>query len=394
MTNSPMRNLFPILSVVAGAACALFIGTIAGRSAAQPYLEVKNEFDELPAAEQKLILGKAESLQRKWETDPDDRRRLEAIHRAVSSDQDLDAKLRQFHQWWVELDSRQKSQLKEQGEFVDGWAEKAQELYLRTRFDADEIRVRFIEVKFSTRSFQAFLQSVIPEPPPAELKAGLDAFAGDGKECERILVQSLWIYGILTRSPSERPESSDLTADQLITFVESHLVSPEMRERYAQARNTFFKGAAPRPNDARTRVIVGAFLRSAIDHYDDIFKEKHLGDQRDNLVSVFVSLDRDRQSELLRRDPEHVQEILRRRLIEQRSAEEKDTAVAKLAEQLNDFSRYSRWRGFPSRQGFGRGDGRGKGDRGDRGGPDRHGGRNGSEGRPSPEGRPRDPQPD
>ena len=133
MTESVTSRLVPILCVGAGITTALLIGRGVRQTEAGPDLAVKAEFDQLPAAEQTLVLGKAESLQRRWDANPDEYRRLKDIHDAVTAEPELYDKLVRFHQWWLELDFGQKSQLKSDGQFAVNWPERTQRLDVETQ---------------------------------------------------------------------------------------------------------------------------------------------------------------------------------------------------------------------------------------------------------------------
>lgn len=391
MSDSPGSNIIPVLSVVAGAACAILIGSGLSNSGDGPEESVKSAFAKLSVAEQKLILGKAESLHRKWKSSPQDKDRLEEIHAAVTAQPELNGKLQRFHHWWVKLDSGQKRQLKQDGTFAENWADRASELYLGTQLQRHEISLKFGDsrITFTEKDFDSFLNAVIPNPQPADLTKRLALFSEEGQQCERVLVRSLWLYDDMRQRVNSLRKNDGEQATPVVDSVKifqavsDFLVTSEWQQKFIKDR-----GAAPRnplePVDGIPYWLPFFCLRKAIDHYDDQFKEKHFGGQRDDLLSVFVALSND-EPDLKKLDPDDVQGELRRRVIEEKSVQAKHTAVAQLAEQLNQFSRRPTYRWGP-----GRGMGRGRGDRPPGGGerrppdgpPDRNGsGRNGH-GRP------------
>ena len=366
MTRSAAGRIIPVLCVAAGVSCALLAGNAFRQTEAGPDLAVKAEFEELPAAEQTLILGKAESLQRRWEANPEEYRRLKDIHDAVTSRPELYDKLVRFHLWWLDLDFGQKSQLKADGKFVVNWPERTQRLYVETQLKPREITIKYIGLTFSEADYQAFLEDVIPDPVPEDLAEVVSELDGSDQQCERILAKSLWLFEHIQRPdfmqrPSRDPKpekESELTigVDVVQGAVEEHLVADDevAREKYQRALANFSRRPGDSngaPNTGGVYILMLTFVRSAVHHFDNEFRAKHLGDERTGLVTAFASLSEAERSDLLRRDPEDIQRYLRRRVIEEQSAQEKDPAVARLAEKLNRFAKMF---SYPSRPRSGR----------------------------------------
>ncbi|MEQ9411278.1 MAG: hypothetical protein RIK87_26430 [Fuerstiella sp.] len=381
MNESFRHRAIPLLCFLLGLGAAVLMVSFVGLHGAGADAEVQARFEQLPQAEQELILNKAAAYEKRWQSDPEERERLQRIHQATQADPALQEKLGRLHKWWLTLESGQKDRLKTaNGEFVDNWLQEAGDLFLETQNAPHEIAVKFVNVKFTEQALQQFLDEVIPSTAPSELQQRLEGLANADQECERTLARLIWLNDHLgrhfQRNGADRSTPGEPSLIAVRSAVEEYLVDSATRERFRRYREKYFREL--RADDPRFYFMVLPFVRAAIDHYDNRFKEKHLGNPKTSLVELFDSLDRETQLQLLRRDAAEAQKALERTLIQQKYAE--NPALAGLADDLRRVHTRPPFRGGFSRGGSSRG----RGERTDFGGPPREERGNGN--RPLPDG--------
>lgn len=381
MSPTAKDRVFPVLSLLAGFLLAMLLGVWLHQSQASADAQIRSQFAELEPAEQETLLNKAAAFKELQDRSPERFNRLKSIHEAVEADPQLDTRLRTLYDWWLTLDVGERNRLKKSGdEFVQNWVEEVQQVYMDTRNKPNEFNILLLRGR-STRpelfrtneaDFESFLAEVVPQDPPAELAKTLTGLDPVKDSCERTLAKIMWLQQQITslfRDPGR--SSGGVSVTVIERGVMDFLVESETRSRMENTRQQFlaqmnrFPQERPELRDKMWSAFVSmSVLRAAMDHYYQMFRIKHLGNQRASLMELFDGLDRNKQVALMHKDPSEAEEDLEKILIKQKYSE--NSAIAGIAEELRNQEEVRKLQSrFSSRSGFGGrgGDGRGRGER-------------------------------
>ncbi|MDG2131537.1 MAG: hypothetical protein P8K08_26305 [Fuerstiella sp.] len=441
MSNAMKNNLFPVLSVIAGASVTMLCaGWVERLDSPDSALRASiNKFDQLEPRQQQRLLTQAAGFESR---DSEYKERIISVHDAVSADPSLESKLRMLHDWWRPMDATQEAKIRSYEGDPAEWVHKVQQAYVASHASRNVIVIgirglrepsrpqgEWLAVDLTEQQFESLLNSLVPMKVPPELNSKLNGF-NPNDSCEITLTKIVWVlrqvrnsFGLLGRPDlSGHPPATGRPPQPAVpNFPVFDLVQIADVQSYFDTAEwellsqTFFKtrnDAEPvGDEDTRRRkaFLLGKCVGDGLRHYSRVFREKHLGDRNgdlrtlfendDNLVNVFEDGDRGMQLDLMTMDPGRAADSLKMERLkterERLSAEDaEDSAIAGLINDLTDLQRgwsfggrggMGRGSSFGSRGGFGRpdrDDNRGSRNRDDGRGEGRSGG-----GRPSRDGR-------
>ncbi|GAB5441588.1 MAG: hypothetical protein Fues2KO_19370 [Fuerstiella sp.] len=339
MNNTPVivRWLVQTVALAAGIAVTLLISASMQRDRAAAESRIREQFEQLPAAERSVLLEKARLLSQS----PEELQRLEVIHEAVGSDPELLQKLDEFASWWQSLNREQRSELRSNGEFAADWAAKASDLYAETRQHSREIVKNFpswsgwAPVIFTRHDFKQFLDAAIGQPLPGSLQDQLQDLDPDEQRCEIVLAKTVWLFNsIMDRSDRRFEHASQDTAqaDVLRQAALDYLLQGYADEGQRSLRDFLQQKTA---DDRSVQVTLLFLMKEGFDHYFDIFQSKYLGNERQQIVEAFAGESRDEQLQLMRLSPEEARNALSNRLILERPT--LDPGIAALADRVEQL---------------------------------------------------------
>ena len=332
-------TVVPILAVVAGVLCAVWLTTGVRDSQTAEDQEVREMFSALDPSEQRQLLQKAASFEEAL--NQRDREHLRAMHAAVQNEPGLAAKLKNFREWYQSLSDSQRRQLRETSD--KEWVARVGDLYLETQAESHLIHVSHgffggrsedKEQTFSEQEFIEFLDSVLAENE-VDLTEELIGLS-ENQVCEVSLVKIFAFFDLLRSRGRDRQFWDKVNA----------LYDETLRE----------SGKSRRFDE------VFIAVRSAMLHFAIQFNKKY----RDgDIVETFETQKRDQQIQMLQMDSRDAEHALRNQLMMNRFSE--DSTEYRLVKRISEVLRVrsspfgSRRRGPGSggRGGFGGGSGQG-----------------------------------
>ncbi|MCA9047301.1 MAG: hypothetical protein KDA89_01145 [Planctomycetaceae bacterium] len=407
MSNTSVRQLLiPTVALVTGAAIAVL-----GHSALQPndpgLQKAVREFNHLEASQQEAVYTAAAGFITR---DPNDQQRIRDIHQAALDDPRLLEKLKQLHGWWLSLDPTARQSLRDaNGQFRGSWVQDVERQWTSPEQREEQFVVSFpswsawrsgerseTRYEFSLHQVEQLLAELIPDPIPEDLREKLQQFPQESQDIERTLAKAVWVArriappgpGPTTGPPSEGTRTERvLQPEQIRRAIEDLLLDSPSRERL-EATFTEFRfqdrirtGPGQPPDSSRIPelaerfkafAVSGVFMRGIVDHLSSLLRHRHSGDAGTDPVTVFAEeLDRQRQLDLMRRDPDDVNRTLREEVFETINARSpalaelsRDARDARMALTLPGFSRGGVGDGRRGGQRNGFGPGRREDDRG------------------------------
>ena len=348
------------VAAVAGVALTLLLSTWLLSSDDPELLAAEQRFGSLTRTDAQRILATYDRLHEP--SRQQERQRIETIHHAVTSDQQLDDKLQQLYAWWKTLDDAQRQELRELPS--EAWRDEMQSQIAASEQESIPLQLpwplsRRRGLRVSRQQVERFLTDALPtaglRQDDTQLIESVDA-------ADRALAQVLVIAAELAPRRSGSSGADSDAAARTFTAAQTHLLSDWI--------------PGDRMDPRGQAMVSFAVLRSLKDHLSADFLRRHdFSDEK--IEQTFSSLDTPERIRQMMSDPTTAVRSMQAQL---RSAD-RETPTGRLAARLTEFNRVLARLGDRFRQ-------RGQRDRRfGRGGP-------GSGRRPDADRRDRGPRPD
>ena len=328
MNRLRLQHTIAVLSALAGAGVTLAAIALVARDDLQ-LKAAELSYADLSATEAQRIKATFDRLKK----DPEERRRIVAIHQAVSSSPKLDEQLQVFHEWWIGCEPAQREELKPLP--PDDWTDEVRRLY-NEDIDSDVIFIsRIAQPRRRSSNDRQTGRHVDPDELESFLNAALrrEQLRDDEKrlvdgidEQDRILVLTLILFDrlFLDRRNRENHEQLRQTAEALAKIM------PQLERRLRNVQN----------RQINLRITVAWTLRNLlgniIAHFRKDFLERTARPNEEIALS-FTELDVSERFRLMAADPETAAAELRSRLI----SKEDGRPATMLAKRLANYD--SRW---------------------------------------------------
>ena len=339
MIQLARQVLIPAVAMGAGLGLVFLIGTGVRQSWSGDRDAVAEQFAEMSPAQQERMLNNAKTFDLLRATQPEEWSRINELHTAVTDDSELNNRLARFHDWWVTLESSERQRLRnDDGTFVSNWGEVVESIYSNHVASGSAITVsihapgsgRHQELpevwRFTETNLETFLDSVIPTPIPAVLTDQLSAL--DNPE-DRTLAKILWVLREFTpqRNGPGRADSQLISGESVQRAFVNHLAPPNLQLLIKRGVRQDY-----RREQGRTVFIAVQFMDAALQHHEEKFRERYLGDERERLVVLYEEQDREFQRKLMSQDSNAARQTLQNMLV--KDLQQTNSAVAALARDL------------------------------------------------------------
>lgn len=317
--------LVAVVAAGAGALASLLLGSLL--IARDPQLQAaEQQYRKLNPAEARRL----ESTFRQLQKSPQEKQRIRDIHRAVSTNPELDTNLQQLYAWWTTRSDAQRADLRELHSNTELWVAAVQNQYAEsTSGGRIELRVPPRPgrggpegppaVYVSREQIDRFLQDAVPDSELASDESRLlQAVDAADQSLIRVLITARHMFPV---RQTGRPIDPDAIL-QVYQSATEHLFPEEAAGRRAEGPREVMRALG--------------LLRSIKDHLSADFLKRHAVSE-EMLEEQFAGLDSSARLEFMSSDPRDAARSLQ---VQQIASEESSTAGL-LADWLDEFDRRS-----------------------------------------------------
>ncbi len=311
-------TLIAFLSAAAGVVVTLLLASLFASK--DPQLQAAEQrFRELPVEQATRLQSTFDTLQEL----PEQRRHIQAIHKAVTQDPKLDAQLQQLYSWWQSLNDARQAELRGAG--PEGWVEETQRQLNRSSApDTIQLTLRRLDdhqrhglpIKVTTDQIDQFLKAALPDNLSAKDSQLLD----DLKPEDRLLASAIIIVEQTFPSGSDRRDVHEDGVQRIFKSAKENILPEHLQQRKSEIGNL--------------RIAVFGILRSVIRHLSAEFDDRQTYSSQ-AVEDQFAALNTTEQTAQMMADPGEAQRFLRTLL----KSAEVNTPTGRLASRLNRLKR-------------------------------------------------------
>ena len=320
MSSKTNNTFVALLAVSTGVAVTFSIARLVAQDDLE-LLAAEQRFSQLEYSEARRIKATFDYLENK----PKERKHIETVHSAVTTDADLNRQLQLLYAWWTTRDGAQRAELRELP--AEKWLEEMQrQLSQSPGTDSISVQlpgrdVRGGPAQVSRQQIDRFLEDALPaDELPAEDKALLKSVTPEDQSLARVLVIARGLFRRRSGGPGMNPSAVERTFNAAKTHLLPERIPENRRDRREEVMISF--------------AVLKSILRSVTDHLGEDFLRRHAVSS-EAMEQKFADLEISERIKHMMSDPATVVRSLQAHL----NSVHKDTPSGQLAARLEEASR-------------------------------------------------------